>query len=306
MGTKVQYKSYLSGYHPITDLDEDTNFSWSPFSEHKSFSWQHCNDIKPRTISSWSEYDKETLKQTMLEHEATFQNQVYELHRLYRIQRELMYEIKRKQLNGFSGPTQTSQSSIFLSQIPHEFGVHLPHPPLVNTHWISSNIADGDAKRASFNFLKEAVTQCSSILTANGGCVGDDRPFDAKLKMFPKAMLDLHLPAEVYIKNEGREKQDRENIGESCNMAVEILNINRAVETENDVMSTLEVPLFGISALKSNLHPKNDLPIHSLVDLNEPIKDSCEKGAINSSSRKSCGMNVHYKELHHPWAPMSF
>ncbi|RZS17463.1 hypothetical protein BHM03_00049599 [Ensete ventricosum] len=128
MGTKVQYKSYLSGYHPITDLDEDTNFSWSPFSEHKSFSWQHCNDIKPRTISSWSKYDKETLKQTMLEHEATFQNQVY------------------------------------------------------------------------------------SYMNAN--------------------FLLYHY--------------------------------TRMFETENDVMSTLEVPLFGISALKSNLHLKNDLPIHSL------------------------------------------
>lgn len=77
MGTKVQYKCYVSGYHPIRDLDEDTNFSWSPFSEDKSFSWQLCNDFKPRTISSWSTYDKETLKQTMLEHEATFQTQVY-------------------------------------------------------------------------------------------------------------------------------------------------------------------------------------------------------------------------------------
>lgn len=232
--------------------------------------------------------------------------QVYELHRLYRIQRELMYEIKRKQLNRFSGPTQTSKSSMFLSQIPHEFGVHLPHPPLVNTHRITSNIADGDDKRASCNFLKEGVTQCSLISTANGGCVSNDRPFDTKLKMFPKRMLDLHLPAEVYIKNEGTEKQDRDNIAESCTMAVENLNINHAVEIENDVMSTLEVPLFGIGTLKSNLHPKNDLSIHSLVDLNEPIKDSCEKGAISSSSHESCGMNVHYKQLHHPWAPMNF
>ncbi|CAL9173716.1 unnamed protein product [Musa hybrid cultivar] len=249
MGTKVQYKCYVSGYHPIRDLDEDTKFSWSPFSEDKSFSWKLCNDFKPRTISSWSTYDKETLKQTMLEHEATFQTQVYELHRLYRIQRELMYEIKRKQLNRFSGPTQTSKSN-------------------------------GGDKRASCNFLKEGVTQCSLISTANGGCVSNDRPFDTKLKMFPKRMLDLHLPAEVYIKNE--------------------------VEIENDVMSTLEVPLFGIGTLKSNLNPKDDLSIHSLVDLNEPIKDSCEKGAISSSSHESCGMNVHYKQLHHPWAPMSF
>ncbi|KAK8663866.1 hypothetical protein V6N13_083671 [Hibiscus sabdariffa] len=35
-------------------------------------------------------YDKESLRMTMLKHEETFKEQVYELHRLYRIQKTLM------------------------------------------------------------------------------------------------------------------------------------------------------------------------------------------------------------------------
>ncbi|KAK8556744.1 hypothetical protein V6N13_064753 [Hibiscus sabdariffa] len=35
-------------------------------------------------------YDKESLKMAMLKHEETFKEQVYELHRLYRIQKTLM------------------------------------------------------------------------------------------------------------------------------------------------------------------------------------------------------------------------
>lgn len=75
MGTKVQCKSYLPGY-PISDLHEDANYSWSRFSEDKTFSRQMHNNFKLRGVSSWLDYDKEMLKRTMLEHEAIFQRQV--------------------------------------------------------------------------------------------------------------------------------------------------------------------------------------------------------------------------------------
>ncbi|CAA0841038.1 Unknown protein [Striga hermonthica] len=40
-------------------------------------------------------YDKEYLKMAMLKHEETFRDQVYELHRLYRIQKVLMNDIAK-------------------------------------------------------------------------------------------------------------------------------------------------------------------------------------------------------------------
>ncbi|XP_052198145.1 uncharacterized protein LOC127805023 [Diospyros lotus] len=45
-------------------------------------------------------YDKQYLKMAMLKHEETFKQQVYELHRLYRIQKVLMKSIKNGRPNG--------------------------------------------------------------------------------------------------------------------------------------------------------------------------------------------------------------
>ncbi|KAL5209140.1 hypothetical protein ABZP36_004763 [Zizania latifolia] len=41
-------------------------------------------------------YDKDSLKMAMLKHEETFRQQVHELHRLYRIQKLLMRDLKRE------------------------------------------------------------------------------------------------------------------------------------------------------------------------------------------------------------------
>ncbi|KAK6151166.1 hypothetical protein DH2020_016098 [Rehmannia glutinosa] len=46
-----------------------------------------------------NQYDKEYLKIAMLKHEETFREQVYELHRLYQIQKTLMKDIARNAKN---------------------------------------------------------------------------------------------------------------------------------------------------------------------------------------------------------------
>lgn len=76
MGTKVHSKSYLPGYQPTRDLNEDKNFSWTLFCEHKSVSRQLFDEFKPRAAGSCSGYNKDMLKRTMLEHEAIFRKQV--------------------------------------------------------------------------------------------------------------------------------------------------------------------------------------------------------------------------------------
>ncbi|XVF15451.1 hypothetical protein REPUB_Repub09cG0154600 [Reevesia pubescens] len=45
-------------------------------------------------------YDKEYMRMAMLKHEETFKEQVYELHRLYRIQKTLMKSIESSRPNG--------------------------------------------------------------------------------------------------------------------------------------------------------------------------------------------------------------
>ncbi|WOL12633.1 hypothetical protein Cni_G21400 [Canna indica] len=298
MGTKVQCKSYLPGYHPTRDVNDDANFSWSPFCEDKSFSRQLYSDFKPRGISSWSVYDKEMLKRTMLQHEATFRNQVNELHHLYRIQKELMHELKRKELNRFYGPMETSKSSMFKSQIHPEFDEkmsHLHHLPIASTCWSTANGIDNSGKRAFINFPTEGANQF-----IHGGRFKNETQEDAKLNSFPKRILDLHLPADAYIKEEYAERTERENDVETPNPVC-------GIEADNDVkltLSSVEVPGFEGSNIKSNLHSRNGLSAHRLTDLNMPFKDSCRKEAEDSDTGKFSGLCELYKENQQPWMSM--
>lgn len=57
-------------------------------------------------------YDKDSLKVAMLKHEETFRQQVHELHRLYRIQKLLMRDLKRelkRQRNLSTSPNGSTQ-----------------------------------------------------------------------------------------------------------------------------------------------------------------------------------------------------
>lgn len=73
----MQSKSYLPGYHYSTrDMNEDSNSSsWPLFYTNKPLpNGQYYNSFLPRTVAE--AYDKDALKQKMLEHEAIFKNQV--------------------------------------------------------------------------------------------------------------------------------------------------------------------------------------------------------------------------------------
>ncbi|KAI4381246.1 hypothetical protein MLD38_007338 [Melastoma candidum] len=56
-------------------------------------------------------YDKERMKLAMLKHEQTFKEQVYELHRLYRIQKTLMKALKGERGDGRRHPFMGREDS---------------------------------------------------------------------------------------------------------------------------------------------------------------------------------------------------
>lgn len=79
MGTKVQCESYFPGYFSMRDLNEDSNScSWPLYYNDKAFTnGQYYAGFINRSIAdAYTSYDKDVLKQTMLEHEATFKKQV--------------------------------------------------------------------------------------------------------------------------------------------------------------------------------------------------------------------------------------
>ncbi|KAF8406224.1 hypothetical protein HHK36_008309 [Tetracentron sinense] len=62
-------------------------------------------------------YDKESMKMAMIKHEETFKEQVYELHRLYRIQKMLMNNMKRNGSNGCNSERWNLDNEISLNQV---------------------------------------------------------------------------------------------------------------------------------------------------------------------------------------------
>ncbi|EOA34842.1 hypothetical protein CARUB_v10022421mg [Capsella rubella] len=106
MGETVHCESFLPS---MRDLSEDSNScSYSMlFAGDKNLpygaggNYHHSVSARAATDPSYSDF----LKQTMLQHEAVFKTQVFELHRLYRTQKSLMDEVKGK---SFIEPTPES------------------------------------------------------------------------------------------------------------------------------------------------------------------------------------------------------
>ncbi|KAL3624035.1 hypothetical protein CASFOL_032851 [Castilleja foliolosa] len=96
MGTKIQANAFFPEYHSVTDLNGSTSndmmrslYNGNPMSKNGPFTAQIHE-------SRYLGYDIAKMRQTILEHESIFKNQLQELHRLYERQRELMSEMKRR------------------------------------------------------------------------------------------------------------------------------------------------------------------------------------------------------------------
>lgn len=94
MGAQVQHTGYLQNFHTKGDLKDDANGSLLQYFDHQSLV-KYMNNENKLMPSSCLNYDKELFRRTILEHEAVFRKQVYELHRLYKKQKEMMDEPKK-------------------------------------------------------------------------------------------------------------------------------------------------------------------------------------------------------------------
>ncbi|KAL2484681.1 Plant protein of unknown function (DUF863) [Abeliophyllum distichum] len=213
MGTKVHCRSYLPGYYSMRDLNEDSNSSsWPLFYGDKTLTNGQCyNLFVPRTVTDgYLGYDKDALKQKMLEHEAIFKNQVYELHRLYRTQRDMMEEIKKNELHKHQANMEPSSSSSSLhgSQMPSEDARKrkMTGFPLLNSGYGRTSVLG-----------VEIVTSPSSCTNGNNkhtghfpfhhGCSSKDtEALDLRPSKVRKKLFDLQLPADQYIDTEDGER----------------------------------------------------------------------------------------------------
>ncbi|KAB2031737.1 hypothetical protein ES319_D05G325400v1 [Gossypium barbadense] len=272
MGTKVQSKSYLPGYCSMRDLNEDSNScSWPLYyGDNTLTNGRYYSSFFPRTIAdAYPGRHKDVLKQTMLEHEATFKTQVSELHRLYRIQRELMDEIKKKQLQKNQIPIGPSLSSSPLaSQITTENAHkwHIPSFPEANSICARPLISGVEHSHSPLSFMKGSSIQAGSFLSQNGGNSKDVEVLECRPTKMRRKMFDLQLPADEYIDPE-EAVQFKDDLESGMSRYLPSGNGNTRPENAEKLFRG-DVGNTGCSGDASRcLKGKN-----SLADLNEPIQ----------------------------------
>ncbi|RZC24483.1 uncharacterized protein LOC114387055 [Glycine soja] len=210
MGTKVQN---LPGYNSMRDLNEESSScGWPLFYGDKSLTnGQYYNNYLPSsTTDACSAYDKDVVKRMMLEHEAVFKNQVYELHRLYRIQRDLMNEVKRKEIHRNKIPVEASFSAGHMtSQLTTEDGQkwHISGFPVGNSTCAKTSVSGVEGIHSPLGSMKGIGKQTSPFPSPNGCSSSKDvEVLESRPSKLRRKMFDLHLPADEYIDTEESEK----------------------------------------------------------------------------------------------------
>ncbi|KAL2546706.1 Plant protein of unknown function [Forsythia ovata] len=275
MGTKVHCKSYLPGYYSMRDLNEDSSSSSWPlfYGDDNVTSGQYYNGFMPRTITDRClGHDKDALKQKMLEHETIFKNQVHELHRLYRIQRDMMEEIKRKELHKHRASIEPSSSSnLHGSQMPSKDARnwHVPGIPLLNSGYGRTSMSGFEIVNSPLSCTKGNDTQAGPFQFQDGCTSKDSDALDSRPSKVRKKLFDLELPADEYIhREEGEQLPDHKVSG----MLSYVSNGDQKIETRSSMKFSLGdggTTDFhrDVSASGSRLRGSG-----GLADLNEPIQ----------------------------------
>ncbi|KAF8776707.1 hypothetical protein HU200_003436 [Digitaria exilis] len=164
----------------MADSSVNSNGNALPYYKEKKPS-VHFSDRFTITSSDGSvHYDKEMLKRTMLVHEATFRKQVYELHRLYKTQKELMAQLQRKEFSCSPRYADALQPGSSASQV--QLG------EVKGVCQTATLISGHDLKQSSIDLINESSSQYS----VSGA------PLRHKNVRCQKKFLNLQLPADVY------------------------------------------------------------------------------------------------------------
>ncbi|XP_015076699.1 uncharacterized protein LOC107020738 isoform X3 [Solanum pennellii] len=218
MGTQVHYKGFLPSYYSMRDLNEDANSSSWPlcYGDKTLTNGQYCNGFTSRTVTdAYPGYDKDILKQKMIEHEAIFRNQVVELHRLYRTQRDMMDDFKRKEMHKYRSSMEPSCSSTHLgSQVPSEDvrKWHIANFPLENSSYTRPSTSGTEIVNSPFSSSKGDCVQPGRVQMQNDYSSKACDVLEARPSKVRKKLFDLHLPADDYLDTE-EGGQLRDNAG---------------------------------------------------------------------------------------------
>ncbi|KAF5200851.1 putative T-box transcription factor [Thalictrum thalictroides] len=290
MGTKVHCKSYAPEVcYSIRDLNDSADSgSWHQCFEDKTFNAGHYygHFFPKQTSCGYSENEKEELKQKMLKHEVIFRNQVHELHRLYRIQRELMDKLKRKELDKYRVPMEALQSCS--SQAPSEDANKLwriPQSPMESSSCTRPCTSNFHNMQSSMNFTKEGSMKLSPFPA--------DKLVESTFNKCPPKKLELQLPVDEYLASkEGGEIEE----SEGSHVVAETRNpLKRYCTLASENKTCDEDPSAREDA--SNAEPGTWFK-YGLADLNEPLQseEAVAPTTINFLGTASCNSEIQGKD----------
>ncbi|OIT04992.1 PREDICTED: uncharacterized protein LOC109223798 isoform X2 [Nicotiana attenuata] len=284
----MQCASYLPGYYPPKDLNGSvTGNSWSL--PHNDITWNGARGfyafLPPFTVDQNVElvHQKEILKQTILKHEAIFRYQVNELHRVYRRQRELMDEIRRRKLVEDHLHLQASESKSFMSQLRSEISQKTEWP-LVDLTSIEPSALHREMFQASSNSISGQIVQPGADLLTEQNLRKDWKKSSSISSASRKRTFDLELPAEEYVDIEDREQCVEESPVQGPNILIS--------ELQPQHSSKVNFVNPGDSLI-SNSTPRGTF---LLFDLNEPIQTDetgCPNSALESNSDQDLSGTAH-------------
>ncbi|XP_059640079.1 uncharacterized protein LOC132282421 [Cornus florida] len=203
----TQCTSFLPGCYSTRDLKVGANSgTWPPFNNDRTPKSEHTYSIllPPPATNQYSGCDKKMMRQTMLMQEATFRDQVQELHRLYRRQRKLMDQLAGREISEHQLHLQTFQSNPLMSQNSFEYPDktwQIPSMPWINPAGSRPSVSNAENLKASSNLLNRAGLGPAQTEKSLKDC----NLLEYKCKNTKRRILDLELPADEYINSEERE-----------------------------------------------------------------------------------------------------
>ncbi|KAK6250017.1 hypothetical protein SCA6_004022 [Theobroma cacao] len=263
----MQHKSHLLGCYTAWDLNLDVNGTvWPSDNADRIVRNRHYNNGALPLSSDLNILDnKDLLKQTMLKHEAEFRNQIHELHRLYRRQKELMDEMKKIELYKHHHSLGTLQPNQVLSpkssnhvQLPQHTSTSIN---LVHSQSPVSEAKDGNRGQAGHDPIH---MECSSKAPEF---------MESNCKMFGKKILDLELPADEYIDSEEEGFSEVKMAPEVTDIPTNALKKIPEVKDRGD--KELPISASGCNSVfpEGNFIPSSiSLKSKVLADLNIPVK----------------------------------
>ncbi|KAJ8536290.1 hypothetical protein K7X08_034691 [Anisodus acutangulus] len=278
----MQSTSYLPGYHP-----KDLNGSLTGNSRsipHNDIAWNGARgfyvSLPPFTADQNRElvHQKEIFKQTILKHEAIFRYQVNELHHVYRRQRELMDEVKRRKLMADHLHLQELESKSFVSQLRSEVSQKTHNPLVLDL----TSIEPSTLRRETFQGSSNSIACQGTDLLTEQNVTKEWTLSSSKSSVSRKRMLDLELPAEEYIDIEDEEQFVEERPVQGTNILISELQPRHSSKVNFVNPGDYSI---SNSISRGTFH---------LFDLNEPTQPD-ETGYPNSAVES---VNVH-EEISH-------